>query len=62
VRGPNGETPLHVASGMGNVSAVKALLELGVDKDVQDRYRRTAFQNAINGGYYDCANVLLDHG
>ncbi|OTA58441.1 ankyrin [Hypoxylon sp. EC38] len=47
---------------MGNVSAVKALLELGVDKDVQDRYRRTAFQNAINGGYYDCANVLLDHG
>ncbi|KAK5218691.1 hypothetical protein LTR72_008630 [Exophiala xenobiotica] len=43
---PDTPTPLHLAAGNGNLTAIKALLASGADRDARDRQGRTALHVA----------------
>jgi hypothetical protein len=68
-------TPLQVAAGIGwvdgittewseaaNVQAVKLLLDLGVDPNVQSDTGRTALHGAAHKGRPAVVQMLVDHG
>jgi ankyrin repeat protein len=57
-----GRTPLHWASLNGNISAVRVLVELGVNIDRQDNWGTTALINAANNVQSSCVELLLALG
>lgn len=60
-----GSPALHEAAKYGNVNIIKALLDFGVDADIESTRlynNRTALKYACEGGFVDVVKVLLDHG
>lgn len=55
-------TPLMYAARQGGIEAVRALVELGADKNVQDPEGYTPLLQAIVNGHFDLAALLLDKG
>ncbi|KAJ6180200.1 hypothetical protein N7519_010661 [Penicillium mononematosum] len=54
-----GRTPLHVATALGNLLSVSALLKSdGVDCEAQDEFGRTALSDAIMRKKFDTVKVL----
>ncbi|XP_042013067.1 protein VAPYRIN-like [Salvia splendens] len=49
--GSDGETPLHVAAGLGDEQMVKLLLHKGANKDVRSRAGKTAYDLAAESGH-----------
>jgi len=57
-----GMTALHYAAREGYMEAAKALVEGGVDVNVQNADKFTPMVMAITNGHLDLAKYLLDHG
>jgi len=59
-RGINDYTPLHMAVGERNLSAVRLLLEAGADPELRTRIddHETAREMAVNAGLVEIAEVL----
>ncbi len=58
----DGNTPLLVASGRGELLSVKFLLDIGAAVDKRNRSGRTALIAAAEGGHLDVARMLLQQG
>ncbi|PTB66973.1 ankyrin, partial [Trichoderma citrinoviride] len=56
------ETPLHLASGNGDVDAVKLLLDKGADIEAKSDTNLTPLSQAVLGERHDVVKLLLDHG
>jgi ankyrin repeat protein len=54
-------TPLHVASYFGCAKGARLLLELGANVHLEDRYGRTPFQVAEEGGRRNITQLLSEH-
>ncbi|MFD4787205.1 ankyrin repeat domain-containing protein [Streptomyces sp. NPDC058459] len=62
-RGPEGLTPLMIASGLGQPQMVELLLTSGADVlAVEPRMGATAIHKAAQSGNTDVTGLLLDHG
>lgn len=62
-RGPDGLTPLMIASALGQAQAVALLLTAGADVLTADpRMGATAIHKAAQSGSADVIGILLDHG
>ena len=62
-RGPEGFTPLMIASGLGQSQMVELLLTAGADAlAVEPRMGATALHKAAQSGNADVIGLLLDHG
>jgi len=62
-RGPEGETPLMLASRNGNVDAIKVLLDHKADVNATDKLRgTTALMWATEEGNAPAVKELIDHG
>lgn len=62
-RGPEGLTPLMIASGLGQPQMVDLLLTAGADVlEVEPRMGTTALHKAAQSGNADVIGLLLDHG
>lgn len=62
-RGPDGLTPLMIASALGQAQAVALLLTAGADVLAADpRMGATALHKAAQSGSADVTGMLLDHG
>ncbi len=62
-RGPEGFTPLMVASGLGQPQMVEILLTAGADAlAIEPRMGATALHKAAQSGNADVIGLLLDHG
>lgn len=57
-----GSTPLFAPITWGDVSAVRLLLEAGIDCNVQRERGETALHHAIRMGEFDIARMLLAYG
>ena len=57
-----GDTALHLAAQLGNVEAVRLLLEAGATVDAEGLLNRTPLHDAASGGHVEVAQLLLDHG
>jgi ankyrin repeat protein len=55
-------TPLHAASCQGHAAVVKALVELGADKDAKDANGETALHFAAQYGHAEVLRVLAQLG
>ena len=62
VAADDGTTPLHVATGRGDVELVDALLRRGADADAHAVDRQTPLHVAASAGWRDVAATLLDVG
>jgi len=60
--GPMGETALHVASAAGHIGAMRVLLEMRADPDVEDDIRETPLHYAALAGQTEAARLLLQAG
>ncbi len=60
--GTSNVTALMAAAGIGNVEAVRALLELGVDPNARDAYGDHSLNWAVYFGRFDVVPVLLESG
>ncbi|KAJ8630875.1 hypothetical protein MRB53_024198 [Persea americana] len=47
----DGDTPLHIAAGLGDEHMVKLLLQKGANKDIRNRLGKTAYDVAAEGGH-----------
>lgn len=62
-RGPDGLTPLMIASALGQAQAVALLLTAGADVlAAEPRMGATAIHKAAQSGSADVIGILLDHG
>lgn len=50
-RDHNGQTPLHYAAMVGNITAAKKLIELGADINAKDYFGRTPYNRAATKGH-----------
>ncbi|KAI9787276.1 MAG: hypothetical protein M1816_007690 [Peltula sp. TS41687] len=57
-----GMTALHVVSGHGNVSAIRAPLARGCTQSPDKKYNRRPSHHAIQGGHLGAARLLLECG
>ncbi|KAL0485850.1 hypothetical protein AKO1_002129 [Acrasis kona] len=62
VTNKNHETPLHLAAGKGNVSAVLCLLNHGADIDATNVVGDTALMGAAHFGKHEVVKILLERG
>ncbi|KAI3688006.1 hypothetical protein L1987_81712 [Smallanthus sonchifolius] len=46
-----GETPLHIAAALGDENMVKLLIQMGANKNIQNRDRKTAYDVAVEHGH-----------
>jgi cytohesin len=60
-RGPDYESLSHAAH-QGDLEAVRAFLDDGVQVDERGRFERTPLQSAVLGHHWEVAVFLLDHG
>ncbi|XP_078260604.1 BRCA1-associated RING domain protein 1 isoform X2 [Rhinoraja longicauda] len=61
-RNHKGETPLHIASIKGDVTAVEQLLENGANPNIKDNAGWTPLHEACNHGHVKVAQLLLQFG
>jgi ankyrin repeat protein len=61
-RDEDGATALDWAASNGNVEAIKALLELGADKDAKTANGATALHLAADHGHVEAIKVLAELG
>ena len=54
--------PLHRATGMNLVSAIRSLLQSGANARSRDAQGETALHRAVRGGHQDAARLLLQEG
>ncbi|MDB4668808.1 ankyrin repeat domain-containing protein [bacterium] len=54
--------PIHLAAGGGNLTAVKAELDKGVDVNLEDDQRQTALHYAARYGFVEIASLLINNG
>ena len=59
---PFGRTPITIAAGLENPSALNILLSAGADPDIPDRFGRTALSHAITRERSQNAERLLEAG
>lgn len=55
----HGKYPIHIAAHMGNVAAIKSLLEANVPVDITDDGGNTALYWASRGGHTDIVRILI---
>jgi hypothetical protein len=60
----DGQTPIQIAAGGGNLEAVSQLLDLGVDPNGMEGTGAagTPLMSAIEGGQFEAVELLLDRG
>ncbi|KAL8245304.1 hypothetical protein R6Q59_011562 [Mikania micrantha] len=46
-----GETPLHIAAALGDENMVNLLIQKGANKDIRNRYMKTAYDVAVEHGH-----------
>lgn len=56
------QTPLHIASRLGNVDNVVLLLQHGANADATTKDKYTPLHIAAKEGHDEVAQVLLEHG
>lgn len=60
---PGGVSPLHSAAELGHIQPLKVLLDYGVDPNLVTRDKKnTALHLAAEGGFSECASLLLSKG
>lgn len=58
----NGETPLHMASGNGQIEVVSLLIENGADVNAENSYVSTPLYRAAGNGHTDVIGLLIENG
>jgi ankyrin repeat protein len=58
----DGQTPLHLASRMGQVDVVRMLIERGADPDSPEQDGETPLHLAFQSGQVDVARMLIERG
>jgi ankyrin repeat protein len=61
-RSSEGNTPLHVAAGAGDVNVIDLLLEHGADIDAENTLRNTPLLMAVKAGHVVAVKHLLEKG
>jgi len=62
MKGPLGETPLHVAAAVGNAQAIRVLLAHNADPYAEDNIRETPLHYAALSGMVGATRLLLKGG
>ncbi len=67
MRNPNfrfddGQTPLHLATYLGQSNIVEYLLQIGAKESAKDSYGNTPLHIAVSEGQLEIAKILLSHG
>ncbi|CAG7976735.1 unnamed protein product [Penicillium nalgiovense] len=57
-----GETPLHAAAGQQDPRFASLLLSKGAQHDLLDRYQQTALAIAVNNGFVETAQAVIEGG
>ncbi len=61
-QGPEGDSALHVATTLGDLRAVRLLINAGVKVNCCDEMNETPLHRAVNGRFLDIIEYLLNHG
>ena len=61
-RGPESQTPLHMAARRGNIAIARALLDGGAALEARDKKEETPLRRAVNCGHPEFVSFLLSHG
>jgi hemoglobin len=61
-RGPEEQTPLHMAARRGNIAVARALLNAGAALEARDKKGETPLRRAVNCGHPEFVSLLLAHG
>ena len=61
-RGPDNDTPLHIAAVWGDVAAIEMLVQAGADVDARGDLETTPLYNAVAQGHVPAARRLLELG
>lgn len=61
-RGPEAQTPLHMAARRGNVGIAQALLNAGAALEARDKKGETPLRRAVNCGHPEIVSLLLADG
>jgi ankyrin repeat protein/tRNA A-37 threonylcarbamoyl transferase component Bud32 len=55
-------TALHLAASEGRLNVIKLLVELGANVNREDRWGNRCLDDAVRGGFHECADFLRSHG
>jgi len=61
-RGPEAQTPIHMAARRGNLAIARVLLDGGADLEARDKKGETPLRRAVNCGHPEFVSLLLAHG